>query len=132
MPANTPPHWDLTNVYPSLSSLKFNADFKKLQKMISELEVYFQTALPKADETAKSAVLAETAATLIDRFNAILLVAGTLGAYIQSFVSTNSYDKEALKKESEFDMVSVKLEQLGTQATAWIGKWPSACLILSS
>jgi pepF/M3 family oligoendopeptidase len=122
MPTNTPPHWDLTNVYPSLSSLKFKADFKKLQKMITELEEYFQTTLPKADETAKSAVLAETAATLIDRFNAALLLAGTLGAYIQSFVSTNSYDKEALKKESEFDMVAVKLGQLGTQATAWIGK----------
>ncbi len=122
MTTNTPPHWDLSNVYPSLSSIKFNADFKKLQKMIAELEDYFQTALPKADETAKSALLAETASTLIDRFNAILLVAGTLGAYIQSFVSTNSYDKEALKKESEFDMVAVKLEQLGTQATAWIGK----------
>ncbi len=122
MTTNPPPHWDLTNVYPSLSSLKFNADFKKLQKMIADLEEYFQTALPRADETAKSAVLAETASTLIDRFNAILLVAGTLGAYIQSFVSTNSYDKEALKKESEFDMVAVKLEQLGTQATAWIGK----------
>ncbi len=122
MTTTPPPHWDLTNVYPSLSSLKFNADFKKLQKMIAELEEYFQTALPRADETAKSSVLAETASTLIDRFNAILLVAGTLGAYIQSFVSTNSYDKEALKKESEFDMVAVKLEQLGTQATAWIGK----------
>jgi pepF/M3 family oligoendopeptidase len=122
MITNTPPRWDLTNVYPSLSSLKFNADFKKLQKMITELEEYFQTTLPKADETAKSAVLAETAATLIDRFNAALLLAGTLGAYIQSFVSTNSYDKEALKKESEFDMVAVKLGQLGTQATAWIGK----------
>jgi pepF/M3 family oligoendopeptidase len=122
MTTNTPPHWDLTNVYPSLSSLKYNADFKKLQKMIAELEEYFQTALPKADETAKSTLLAETAATLIDRFNATLLLAGTLGAYIQSFVSTNSYDKEALKKESEFDMVAVKLGQLGTQATAWIGK----------
>jgi pepF/M3 family oligoendopeptidase len=122
MPTNTPPHWDLTNVYPSLSSLKFKADFKKLQKLITELEEYFQTALPKADETAKSALLAETASTLIDRFNTALLLAGTLGAYIQSFVSTNSYDKEALKKESEFDMVAVKLGQLGTQATAWIGK----------
>lgn len=122
MPTNTPPHWDLTNIYPSLSSLKFKADFKKLQKLITELEEYFQTALPKADETAKSELLAETASTLIDRFNTVLLLAGTLGAYIQSFVSTNSYDKEALKKESEFDMVAVKLGQLGTQATAWIGK----------
>jgi pepF/M3 family oligoendopeptidase len=122
MSAKTPPHWDLSNVYSSLSSENFATDFKKLEKNLAELEKFADNTLSKLDESAEPAALAKAAATLIDRFNDILLTSGTLRAYISSFVSTDSYNKEALKKESEFELVAVKLEQLGTIATAWIGK----------
>ncbi len=122
MSAKTPPHWDLSNVFPSLTSEKFTTDFKKLEKNLAELEKFADNTLSKLDESAEPAALAKAAATLIDRFNDILLTSGTLRAYISSFVSTDSYNKEALKKESEFELVTVKLEQLGTIATAWIGK----------
>ena len=121
MTTKTPPHWDLSNVYPSLSSPKFTADVKKLEKSLAELEKFADNTLAKVDDKATAADLAKAASTLIDQFNAILLTAGTLRAYISSFVTTDSYNKEALKKESEFEQVAVKLEQLGTRATAWIG-----------
>ena len=82
MTTKTPPHWDLSNVYPSLASPKFTADVKKLEKRLAELEKFADNTLAKVDETAQSAVLAKTASTLIDQFNDILLTAGTLGAYI--------------------------------------------------
>lgn len=122
MAKQTPPHWDLTNVYPSLSSPKYAADFEKLQKNLAQLEKFAANTLAKLDATAAPADLAKAAAKLIDTFNDILLTASTMRAYIASFTSTDSYNKEALKKESEFEQVMVKLDQLGTIATAWIGK----------
>lgn len=43
-------------------------------------------------------------------------------AYIESFISTDSYNKEALRKESEFDQLAVKMDQLEVLLRAWIGK----------
>ncbi len=122
MAKKTLPHWDLSNVYPSLSSPEYSKDVEKLEKSLSKLEKYFAATLANLDEKSAAADLAKAAASLIDQFNAVVRLARTLQAYIHSFVSTDSYNKEALKKESELEQVMVKLEQLGTQATAWIGK----------
>ncbi len=115
-------HWDLTNVYPSLSSLQYASDFKKLQKLIKEQEDFLTEKVSAVDAGSSDAVIAETAAVLIDRFNKISLVAGTMRVYLESFISTDSYNKEALKKLSEYELVGVKISQIFTQAQTWIGK----------
>ncbi len=122
MPAKNPPHWDLTNVYPSLSSPQYAADFEKLKKLLNEQEAFLADKVSKVDSSSADAKIAETAAVLIERFNQILLVAGTLRSYLESFISTDSYNKEALKKLSEYELVSVKTDQVFTQARAWLGK----------
>ena len=38
MSTQTPPHWDLTNVYPSLSSKEYAEDFETLKMRINALE----------------------------------------------------------------------------------------------
>ena len=38
MTTQTPPRWDLTNVYPSLSSKEFAADFEQLNFLITEID----------------------------------------------------------------------------------------------
>ncbi len=122
MTTNNPPHWDLSNVYPSLSSPKYNADFKKLQKLLNDQEAFLAEKVSKVDALSAEAQIAETAAALIDRFNQILVVAGTLRSYLESFISTDSYNKEALKTLSEYELVSVKTDQIFKQARAWFGK----------
>jgi pepF/M3 family oligoendopeptidase len=122
MAKKTLPHWDLSNVYPSLSSPEYAADVKKLEKNLAKLEKYFADELTKLDVNSAPADLAKAAGSLIDQFNSVIKLGRTLQSYNHSFVSTDSYNKEALKKESELELVMVKLEQLGTQATAWIGK----------
>ena len=122
MTTTTPPRWSLSSVYPSLSSSQFATDFKLLEQRLSEFEKYAESTLAKLDANAAPADLATSAAKAIDEFNVILLTAGTLRAYISSFVSTDSYNKEAQKKESEFEQVAVRLDKLGTVTTAWIGK----------
>ena len=117
-----PPRWDLTNVYPALASKEYAADLAKLNTAdrrsgkFGHREGKQDRSICQADE------LADVAARLIDGYNAILLVAGTLRSYIESFVSTNSYDQEALKKQSEIEQVLVKVDKLEVQTRAWIGK----------
>jgi pepF/M3 family oligoendopeptidase len=58
---------------------------------------------------------------VIERYNAVLAAYRTLSAYIHAFVSTDSRDNLAQAKYSELQAQSVKLYQLGTRYTAWIG-----------
>lgn len=122
MKTEVPPRWDLTNVYPSLSSKEYAADLAKLKKLIAEQEKFLTEKVSKLDKDAKSAVLAEAAGHLVDSTNDILHIALTMQAYIESFVSTNSYDKEALKKQSEFEQVLVDVNKLEVKVRAWMGK----------
>jgi len=118
----TPPRWDLTNVYPSLDSKEFEASIKKVKKQIGELEKFFDKNVDKT--TAKTPVkkLAGLAGEAIDRFNALSEQAGTINAYIYSFVSTDSRDKLAMKKLSEFEQVGVRMQNLNTRFLAWAGQ----------
>jgi len=122
MTTQTPPRWDLTNVYPALDSKEYAADFKRLQTLITGMETLLGEKAAKL--TGKEVVhdLSALAKEVIERYNEILLVGGTLRAYIESFVSTDSYNKEALRKESEFDLVGVKISQLDVLLLALVGK----------
>ncbi len=122
MTTQTPPHWDLTNVYPSLSSKEFSSDFRKFQEQMNTLETLLDEKATKTDEKAGIETLTSLAEELVSRFNDLLLTAGTLRAYIESFISTDSYNKEAQRKESEIEMAGVKLDKIEMQARAWIGK----------
>ena len=122
MSINFPPRWDLSNVYPSLSSAEYARDFEKLSQLISEMEKVLTGTAAKATGKEESQFLAALASDLVDRVNELLLLAGTMRAYIESFISTDSYNKEALRKESEFDQLAVKMDQLEVLLRAWIGK----------
>ncbi len=122
MPANKPPRWDLSNVYPSLSSPQYASDFIKLNKLLNEQETLLNEKAAKMDRKSDVKNMAALAKALIENYNQILLVAGTLRSYLESFISTDSYNKEALKKQSEFDQARVKMDKVEVMLTAWIGK----------
>lgn len=117
-----PPRWNLTNIYPALSSEKFANDLSRLSVLIEEQATFIDGPLQKLDAESNPALLAKTAGELIERSNQLYLIAGTIQAYLESMVSTNSYDKEALTRQSEFDQISVKINQMETQIRVWIGK----------
>jgi pepF/M3 family oligoendopeptidase len=116
------PHWDLTNVYPSLESPEFDAALGSVKDQIDALEAYFAETLSKTDASTPVAELAQTVGEAIERFNRLFELSGTIQAYIGSFVSTNSRDTLAMKKMSAFQMVGVRVQNLATQLQAWIGK----------
>lgn len=122
MSEQKPPRWDLSNVYPSLSSKKYSDDLTKLKKLIKDQDSYLDKILDSTDDTTPLEVLAKYAGDLIDRSNAILLIRGTMLAYLESFVTTDTYNKEALAKHSEFDQVAIGVDKLEVKLRKWVGK----------
>ena len=118
---NPPPHWDLTNVYPSLESDEFLTAFKEYQKQIKELDKSFTEYVKRASTGAAPDQLALILNELIDRYNGILKLGGTIRAYIHSFVATDSFNKQAKKLLSEFEQARIPLDKVRVAFESWIG-----------
>ena len=131
MSAKTPPRWDLSNVYPGLQSAEFAADFEKAKAQTADLAA-FLTEAEVLDAKTDPALLTEKVNQLLEKFNDLLVRVGTMFAYINSFVATDSFNTEALRKLSEMEIASVELEKLGTRAQAWIGKLGPALPVITS
>ncbi len=121
MSTNTIPHWDLSNVYPSLESKEFDQAISSIKDQIDTLELFFINNVTTSENKKPSLELAQFVGTAIEHFNSLYENAGTTRAYIQSFVTTNSRDEIAMKKMSEFDLLGVRIQILGTQFQAWVG-----------
>jgi oligoendopeptidase F len=118
----TIPRWDLSNVFVSLEAPEFAAAIEQVKNQIGELEQFFVTRLSQTDATTPPADLAAVLGASVDRFNALAEHSGTIRAYIYSFVATDSRNDLARKKLSEYEQVGVRLQKLGTQFQAWVGK----------
>ncbi|NWF63148.1 MAG: M3 family oligoendopeptidase [Chloroflexi bacterium] len=112
--------WDLTNVYPSLDSKQFKSAMKKYKTMLDEMEAFFKKAA-KADAKTDPKKLGKLLGESVDRFNDIYKLSGTIQAYIYSFVTTDSRNKEAMRLLSEYQQMSVQASVLNTRFTAWAG-----------
>ena len=121
MPAQTPPRWDLTNVYPSLQSPEFATAIQTLQEKIKSSEILMARA-ESLDLSAYPSVLADMVNSLVDGYNDIMLLTNTIDAYLYSFNSTDSFNTEANRKMSEFEMQTVAVRKINTRLRSWIGK----------
>jgi len=104
-----PPRWDLSNVYPGLDSESFKRDFEMLEGSIDELDAFLTENSKVLDAGSSPEQIATTLAALVDKFNAVILLADTLEAYIYSFIATDSYNDQAKRLYSEFQQVDVRL-----------------------
>src|SRR5512143_3645771 len=88
------PHWDMTVIYPGLESPEFQQAFDSAIANIAELEALFDKHEVRRREqpTPVDAATVQAVEEIITRLNAVLEQAGTVSAYISSFVATNSRD----------------------------------------
>lgn len=117
----TAPHWDMTNVYPSLDSREFKSAVRKYKSMLDDLEAFFEKA-GKADSKSNPQRLGKLLGESADRFNTVLELSRTLHAYLYSFIVTDSRNKQAMRLYSEFEKINVRANVLQTKFTAWAGK----------
>ena len=117
------PHWDLSNVYAGLEADDFLADLEKLKGNLTELEKIVadrsvgRLEAPPTDLDAAAALLDD----LIGRLNETIVLLHTLESYTYSFVSTDSYNTLAAKRESELDQLLVRFRKVYTPFEAWVG-----------
>jgi pepF/M3 family oligoendopeptidase len=123
MTAETLPHWDLANVYPSLESQEFERAFAQARAQVQHLDHYLlDHDLSRAGQVPPRAPdLAGIIAGWLERMNAALVLTDTLRAYLFSFISTDSYNTTARRLMSELEPVLVQLERQELQFSGWIG-----------
>ncbi|RIK31232.1 MAG: oligoendopeptidase F [Anaerolineae bacterium] len=115
------PRWDMTNVYPSLESKEFKNAMKDYISLLDKFEKFYKSKLTKASAKTKSKELGALLGKAVDQFNAIYELGGTISAFIESFVTTDSRDKTANRLLSEYEQVRVRQSNLNTQFSAWVG-----------
>src|SRR5690242_885861 len=119
---STLPHWDMSVVYPGLESVEFEQGFQAVVASIDGLAVLFEEhRVGRREPGPLDERTVRAVDSVIERYNAVLDEVRTLGSYINSFVATNSRDNLAQARFSEFQKETVRLSQLGTRFTAWIG-----------
>ncbi len=116
------PRWDLSNVYPALNSAEFQADRHRLVHLLDEMDAYIAEQIEPLTAASVPSQLAPAAGELIDRLNAALLLAMTIRSYISSFVSTDSFNLEAKRLQSEFDQIGVRLQKAQVRIRLWVAK----------
>jgi len=118
---STNPHWDLTNVYPSLESKEFKAAITDYRKQVAGFEKFFDKKLSKAGAKTPAKELAPLIGKAIDQLNSIQTLSGTIVPFIYSFVTTDSRNKDAMRVLSEFEQASLPMAKLITRFRAWLG-----------
>jgi oligoendopeptidase F len=113
------PRWDLSNVYPGLDSAEYDAAVASIGEQIGELDRMLTEAVgaPLHHAGSLAAVLGEA----IARINQLIIDVRTHGAYINSFVSTDSRNMAARTRLSEFERVRVEFSAASTRFTQWVG-----------
>jgi len=113
------PHWDLSTVYPALSSAEFIAGEASIRNQLEQADALLTKA--GSSEPANAAELATTLGGLVDALNDLIRAMLTHGSYINAFITTDSRDAAARRKLSEFEQVQVRYEQVYTRFRAWVG-----------
>ena len=116
------PRWDLSNVYPSLESREFKDAVADYKRQVAELQDYFDEVALKATAQTPPQELGSIVGHIVDRFNSAQALSATISPFINSYVSTDSRDKLAMKTLSEFEQASLPMKKLSVQFRAWLGK----------
>src|SRR5690349_3507238 len=125
--ADALPHWDLSDLYPSLESREyaaarevFGAEVVRLEALYDDKDVRGGDALAFNDDT----VAAFEAA--LDGMNGVLNQLRTVNAYISSFVTTDARDDAAQAELSGLQKDSAQLAKLRTRLDAYVERFDTA------
>lgn len=119
----SPPHWDLSNVYAGLDSTELADDITWVKDTTDALNTLYQDELKAITPSSEAEAINLAISTMVDQLNAIFLKGMTIRAYLNSFITTDSFNKDALRLSSEFDQVMVKVQNVNVLLEAWVGQF---------
>ena len=119
----TPPRWDLSNVYPGLDSPGLAKDIDWVKETTDALRTLYQEELTQVDQSSSLETINEAVSMMVDKMNALTEKAYTIRAYLHSFVSTDSYNQQAVQMYSQFDKVLVGIQKVDVLLEAWVGQF---------
>ena len=124
----TPPRWDLSNIYASLDDPQLQADMQAVIAQTQQLTEYYQTQLLPlaAKEPIASDELAKCLNSLVNNLNALIEKSSTIGSFLYLNISTNSFDKRAEQLLSRFQIAMVPLDNLMVKLRQWLGQVQAA------
>jgi pepF/M3 family oligoendopeptidase len=117
------PHWDLTNIYPSIDSPEFKTSRSEVEAEIEAMDKFLETKQIRRGGASvdSSGQLADIVEEYLTRMNVVLNTFETQMAYLYGFVTTDSYNTKAKKVLSELEMLSVDLERQSVMFEGWLG-----------
>jgi len=119
----TPPRWDLSNVYPGLDSPALTKDIDWVKASTESLSQLYQEKLVKVDASSSTDAINEAMSTMVDKMNVLMEKAGTINAFLHSYMATDSFNKQAMHMGSEFDQVMVGIQKVNVLLEAWVGQF---------
>ncbi len=123
----------MTPIFPSLQSPRFAQGFADVAAQVEQLAALFDAeGVARREPAPLTPALVASFERVVARLNAVLEQFHTLSAYISAFVSTDSRDTLAQARYSELQQHAVRLAQLDTRFSAWIGSLDVDALLAAS
>jgi pepF/M3 family oligoendopeptidase len=120
----TLPQWELSNIYPSLESNELDGAVEDLSTRIKKLDQFLKKENISREGEIPSSV--ERTAVLVSEYlqmtNDILALAGTIGAFLYGYISTDSFNTLAKRKESELERITVQIQNQEVLFKGWLGE----------
>ena len=116
-----PPRWDLANVYPGLDSTELTQDIDWVKTATKALLKQYQEELTQITKNSSVEAINFAISTVVDALNLLVEKASTIGAYFHSFISTDSYNQQAMRMNSQFEQVLVEMEKVNVLIKNWVG-----------
>lgn len=127
------PHWDMTNIFPSLDSPEFEQGFARVVERVNALaQLFDEHHVQRNPDATTDAATVRAFDAVLNAYSATLDDVYMLAAYIQAFVTTDSRDTLAQAKFSALQLQLVTLSKLGTRFTAWLGSLDVDALVAQS
>lgn len=119
----TPPRWDLSNVYPGLESPALQKDIEWVKDEAESIKKFYQDELIRLDTSSSKEGINQAISTMVDKLNTLMVKAGTINAFLHSYIATDSFNKQAARMGSQFDQVMVSIQKVNVLLEAWVGQF---------
>jgi pepF/M3 family oligoendopeptidase len=119
----SPPHWNLTSIFPGLDSSELAQAIARTREQLEELDAYLAARQIAQDGPVpgEAGALAGVISGYLERMNGFLQLAWTLRNYGEGFVTTDSFNTAARRLASELDPLFVRAERIEVFFRGWIG-----------